>query len=219
MYLVYWAWILTKVRYAIFPFALLSVLIAARLRTFYDAQRGGAGWWVGISLLGVQTYCLLIAMMGLMIVGINGPQFAYFAGRLDKPGYLRAAMQAYGAVEFLDRTDRTHARVLGVENEARAYAPDPSNFDAMWCPEPGTMQRRKNYHQSRRGQGGVSDPAGAQSSSGSAGTARVAGKNVSRRLFQRVSSELSAGELAAPLSVVKTPNSGLGRPPKRAYRR
>jgi hypothetical protein len=134
MYLVYWASILTKVRYAIFPFALLCVLSASLLKTFYDAQRGNSGWLVKISLIGVQTYCLLIAMMGFMIVGINGPQFAYFAGRLDKQGYLRAAMQAYGAVEFLSRTDRTHARVLGVDNVARAYSPDPSDFDAMWCP-------------------------------------------------------------------------------------
>jgi hypothetical protein len=89
-------------------------------------------------------------MVGLMIVGINGPQFAYFTGRLDKQGYLRAAMQAYGAVEFLNRTDKTHARVFGVENLARAYSPDPSNFDAMWCPPPRECTTDKIVTRSRQ---------------------------------------------------------------------
>ena len=78
-------------------------------------------------MIAVVTYCLLIATMGFMIVGVNGPQFAYFAGRLDKPGYLRAAMQAYGAVEFIAHTG-TKARIYAVENEARAYAPIRSPF-------------------------------------------------------------------------------------------
>jgi len=102
------------------------------MKSFYDS--GGAGRVLKLSLVGAETYCLLIALMGLMIVDINGPQLSYFAGRLDKPGYLRAAMRAYGAVEFLDRSHTDHAHVFGVENLARAYAPDPFDFQAMWCP-------------------------------------------------------------------------------------
>ncbi len=133
VYLFYWAAILIKVRYAIAPFALLAVLAAACLKQFYDSRDRGS--LVKISLIGVETYCLLIALMGLMIVGINGPQLAYFAGRLDKPGYLRAAMQAYGPVEFLNHVGTRDAGVFGVENAARAYAPDPFHFQAMWCPD------------------------------------------------------------------------------------
>jgi hypothetical protein len=42
-------------------------------------------------------------------------------------------MRAYGPVEFLDRTDRNHARIFGIKNLARAYAPDPENFGSDWC--------------------------------------------------------------------------------------
>jgi len=133
LYLVYWSYVLVKVRYAIAAFGLAAVLVAAWMKSFYDSRAAGRA--VKLSLVGAETYCLLIALMGLMIVDINGPQLSYFAHRLDKPGYLRAAMQAYGAVEFLDRTHADHAKVFGVENLARAYAPDPLDFQAMWCPD------------------------------------------------------------------------------------
>ncbi len=132
LYLIYWSFVLVKVRYAIAAFGLVAVLVAAWMKSFYDSRAAGRA--VKLSLVGAETYCLLIALMGLMIVDINGPQLSYFARRLDKPGYLRAAMQAYGAVEFLDRTHADHAKVFGVENLARAYAPDPFDFQAMWCP-------------------------------------------------------------------------------------
>jgi hypothetical protein len=165
IYLCYWAFILLKVRYAIPPFALLAVPMAACMTRFYDAQPGRdqlrgyrrssqevdsiestvtsptklveaksrQGLAVRLSLVAVETYVLLIAVMGLMIIEINGPQFAYFAGRLDKPGYLRAAMRTYGSVEYLKHSAGTDASVYSVENFSRAYAPDPWRFDAMWC--------------------------------------------------------------------------------------
>jgi 4-amino-4-deoxy-L-arabinose transferase-like glycosyltransferase len=129
LYFLYWAWILAKVRYAILPYALSMLPLAAWMSWFYDRSATAAR----LALAGLLTYCLLISTMALMIVGINGPQFSYFAGRLDKPGYLRQAMQAYGAVEFLHHTGNPHARVFGIENLARAYAPDPYRFSAMWC--------------------------------------------------------------------------------------
>ena len=132
LYFAYWSFVLVKVRYAIAAFGLAAVLVAAWMKGFYDSRAAGRA--LKLSLAGAETYCLLIALMGLMIVDINGPQLSYFAGRLDKPGYLRAAMQAYGPVEFLDRIHASHAKVFGVENLARAYAPDPLDFQAMWCP-------------------------------------------------------------------------------------
>ncbi|MBZ5606741.1 MAG: phospholipid carrier-dependent glycosyltransferase [Acidobacteriia bacterium] len=132
VYLAYWALILTKVRYAIAPFALLAALMAAWMKSFYDSQSGRFGKLVKMSVIGVATYGFLIGTMGFMIVGVNGPQFAYFAGRLDQPGYLRAAMQAYGAVEFITKTG-TKAGIYAVDNEARGYAPNPFAFQALWC--------------------------------------------------------------------------------------
>jgi len=133
VYLVYWAAILVKVRYAIAPFAILAILFAAWIKQFYDS--GGADRFRKFSILGVETYCLLIALMGLMIVGNNAPQLAYFAGRVDKPGYLRAAMQAYGPVDFVRRAAPGQTPIFAVENMARAYSPDPFHFQGIWCPD------------------------------------------------------------------------------------
>jgi hypothetical protein len=129
VYVLYWGAILQMVRYAILPFALIAIFLAARAWSFYDRQ----GRVVRISVAALATYCLLIAMMGLAIIGVNAPQFSYFAGKLDKLGYLRASMQAYGAVDYLRQRGDTQARVYGIENQARAYSANPSNFDAMWC--------------------------------------------------------------------------------------
>jgi len=148
LYLVYWSFVLVKLRYAIAAFGLVGVLVAAWMKSFYDSRAAGRA--VKLSLVGVETYCLLIALMGLMIVDINGPQLSYFARRLDKPGYLRAAMQAYGAVEFLDRAHADHANVFGVENLARAYAPDPLHFQAMWCPHEAPCSSRDVVVNTRR---------------------------------------------------------------------
>jgi len=127
--LILWAGILPKVRYAAFPLALLALWMAGWVKKFYDAH----GRSVRVSLIGVETYCLLIALMGLMIVGINGPQIDYFARRLDTAGYLRAAMHAYGAVEFLNTSGGTHPRVYGVDNLPRTYASNAPEFDGIMC--------------------------------------------------------------------------------------
>jgi hypothetical protein len=129
MHFLYWGWVISVVRYAILPFALTAIPIAAWIKSFSDA----GGRIRQASLIAVETYSLLVATMGLMIIGINGPQIGYFAGRLNREQYLRAAMQAYGAVEFLHHVENPHARVFGIKNLARAYAPDPHVFQAMWC--------------------------------------------------------------------------------------
>ena len=133
LYFVYWGAVVVKVRYAIAAFAVLGIPVAAWMKHFYDSQ--GAGLLRRLSIIGAQTYCLSIGLMGLMIVDVNAPQLAYFAHRLDKSGYLREAMQAYGPVEFLRHTGAAHPSVFTIENMARAYAPDPFRFDGIWCSE------------------------------------------------------------------------------------
>ncbi len=136
--LILWAWVITKVRYAMLPLALLTMLMGAWAKRFYDSQAERPV--VKASLIGVEIYCLSIALMGLMIVGVNGPQLAYFSGRLDRAGYLRAAMHAYPAVEFLNTSAGPHPRIFGVENVARGYAADPPKFDGVLCEEPQDCQ-------------------------------------------------------------------------------
>lgn len=132
MYLLYWGAILDKVRYAIPPFALMAVWLAACARRFYDDHSSA----VRVALAGIISYCALIGIMALLIVGINGPQFEYFAGKLDKPGYLRAAMRAYGAAAFLREADRKNEPVFGVDNLARFYSATPSEFGGVLCDKP-----------------------------------------------------------------------------------
>lgn len=132
VYLLYWAAILDKVRYAILPFALISVWLAGCARAFYDAHSQA----VRMALAGIVSYSLPVGIMALMIVGINGPQFAYFRGALDKAGYLQAAMRAYGAVHFLRDNVRNGETVFGVDNFARFYASDPSTFTGVLCGTP-----------------------------------------------------------------------------------
>ncbi len=124
--LIFWAWDLDESAVCDFSASRCSHMWMAGLaKKFYDApQRARA---VRISLIGVETYCLLIALMGLMIVGVNGPQILYFARRLDQPGYLRAAMHAYGAVEFVNTSGGPHPRVFGVDNLTRAYESDATD--------------------------------------------------------------------------------------------
>jgi hypothetical protein len=133
LYLLLWAKTLDKTRYAILPFAFLALLAAVWLRRFYDMQSGKIGRVVRLSLLGVETYCFLVAAMGVMIIEVNGPQLAYFAGRLDKAGYLRSALRTYASLEFLQETADKSAPVIGVENFSRAYAPDPLRFHPLLC--------------------------------------------------------------------------------------
>jgi hypothetical protein len=133
LYFPLWARTLYKVRYAILPFAFLAALATVWIRKFYDVPAGKAGRAVRLSLLGVETYCLLVAVIGVMIIEVNGPQLAYFTGRLDRPGYLRSALRTYPALEFLRQTAGPSAPVFGVENFSRAYAPDPLKFQSMPC--------------------------------------------------------------------------------------
>jgi hypothetical protein len=137
VYLAYWSTILSNIRYAIVPFALLTMLLGVAATHFYNRQEYKTPKLVKASILAAEIYCLLIAAMGTMYIEINPPQLKYFAHLLDKPGYLRAALRTYGSLEYLQSAAEREAPILGIANCSAVYAPDPLHFDCVFCPSAG----------------------------------------------------------------------------------
>ena len=137
MYFIYWASSLTTIRYAIVPIALLNMMASDAVIRFYNRQEYGASVLVKASLLGTEMYCLVIAVMGIMIIEVNGPQLKYFSQQLDKPGYLRSALRTYGSLEYLKGVAERNSAILGINNCSRAYAPEPLHFECILCPPAG----------------------------------------------------------------------------------
>ncbi|MBZ5603760.1 MAG: glycosyltransferase family 39 protein [Acidobacteriia bacterium] len=134
IYCGYWAAMLGTLRYAIVPFAIAAMLLAQGAARFYDSASSRP---IRLSIVAVEVYCLLIAALGTMIIEVNGPQFNYFAGRLDRPGYLRAALRTYASLEDLKRVVRPGESILGIDNCSRAYAPEPLRYQCLLCAPDG----------------------------------------------------------------------------------
>jgi hypothetical protein len=131
LYLAYWAVVHGVPRFAIAPILILNVLTARRLIHFCWQQRP----LVRFSVYAASAYALLFGLLGVAIVEINAPQFRYFAGRIDNPGYLRQAMVPYRALEFLRGAVHTGDTVFSLSSCLLAYAPDPSAFYCTWPSE------------------------------------------------------------------------------------
>jgi hypothetical protein len=131
LYLTYWAVVHGVPRFAIAPILILNVLTAGRLIHFCWQQRPS----VRFSLYAASAYALLFGLLGVAIVEINAPQFRYFAGRIDKPGYLRQAMVPYRALEFVRGAVHPGDAVFSLSSCLLAYAPDPSAFYCAWPSE------------------------------------------------------------------------------------
>ena len=131
LYLAYWAVVHGVPRFAIAPILILNVLTAGRLIHFCSRMRPA----VRFSLYAASAYALLFGLLGVAIVEINAPQLRYFAGRIDKAGYLRQAMVPYRAVEFLRSAAHPGDAVFSLSSCVLAYAPDPSAFHCVWPAE------------------------------------------------------------------------------------
>jgi hypothetical protein len=133
IYFIYWASVLSMLRYAILPIAIAAMLLAKAAVHFYDAWESKA---IRFSVAALEVYCLIIAMLAVMIIEVNGPQIAYLAGRLDKPGYLGSVLRTYRSLEYLQKAE-PGAEILGIDNCTRAYAPNPLKFQCVLCPQKG----------------------------------------------------------------------------------
>jgi hypothetical protein len=66
-----------------------------------------------------------------MILEINYPQLRLLAGRLDRAGYLRAALVPYRSLEYLAAHTSPRDRILGLDNQADCYAPEFPRYRSM----------------------------------------------------------------------------------------
>ncbi len=114
-------------RYSIPAVLLFCGLTGERVVRLY--QRGG--WPRGV-VLAACSYVLVFALTGTMIIELNGPQLAYFSGRVDKAGYLRQALQTYRSLEFLNTVAAPGDAVVSLGNCSNAYAPAGVRY-AAWC--------------------------------------------------------------------------------------
>ena len=146
LYLPYWAAVQGQPRFAIAPILILQVLTAGRVIEF--CRRGRPV--IRFSLYAASAYAAMFGLLGTAIVEINTPQLRYFAHRIDKPEYLREALQPYRAVEFVRGRARPGDAVLSVNACPFVYAPNPSLFDCVWPPDLATdklnvLLERRNY--------------------------------------------------------------------------
>lgn len=128
LYLAYWAVVQGVPRFALAPILILNLAAAAGLVQFCSRVPPA----VKFSLYLASAYALLFGLLGTAIIEINAPQFRYFAGKIDKAGYLRQAMLPYRALEFLKGAAHPGDRVFSLSSCPLAYAPDPSAFRCTW---------------------------------------------------------------------------------------
>jgi len=123
LYYFYWVYIWGVLRYAIAPIFLASSLLAQRVVTV-SKQSPAARRTAATAF----AYCLAFALLPTLILQVNAYQFPYFAGTLDRVGYLRATMADYRSVESLNRLAGPEDLTLSINNCAAAYADDPAKF-------------------------------------------------------------------------------------------
>jgi len=131
LYLAFWGVVHGMPRFAIAPILILNALTAARVVDFCRGMRPA----VRITIYAASAYALLFGLLGAAIVEINAPQLRYFAWRINKQDYLRAAMVPYRSIAFLQSVVRPGDAILSVDNCPLAYAPNPSEFHCVWQAE------------------------------------------------------------------------------------
>lgn len=126
LYLLYWSMIWPVVRYAIAPVGIFAVLLAGRLWTVGESERA---WRRGVA----QATLAMVLVFSLLVIGIleaNGPQLRYFAGGLDRDGYLRELLVAYPALDWVEDNVGPNERVVALNACSNLYGPEMERF---WC--------------------------------------------------------------------------------------
>ncbi len=118
VYLMYWAGILVKVRYAMVPFGVLFVYVADRISAWYEP--GGAARRA--SILALAGYCFAFALSVALIMEMNGPRLKLFTRRIDRQQFLRESLVTYRSIEALNRVAKPGERAYAVGNCSTFYA-------------------------------------------------------------------------------------------------
>ncbi len=127
VYFLIWAAVWPVPRFGVASILLFTVLGVSGLGgIFADAPR-----WMSAVVNGALAYCLIFALSGVMILEVNAPQIAYFAGRIDRDGYLRRTLATYPSLVALRRVSAPDDLTLGVGNCSTAYAPFPWRYTCL----------------------------------------------------------------------------------------
>ena len=133
IYFIYWAAILSIVRYAMVLFAVAAIFCAQGAFRFY----AGGGSWIGMlkrfSVVATEIYCLIVALLGMMVIEINRPQLALLAHRIDERTYLESILDHYRSLEYLQKVAAPGSATFSIENCSREYAPNPLQFHCVRC--------------------------------------------------------------------------------------
>jgi len=124
LFYIYWGSVWPVVRYAILPLGLLALLTAQGLMGWRAAVGPWARWTLDAALALNFVFCLLPTLL----MSVNGPQLALFAGRIDEAEYLRRTLITYPALEYLGEHSAPGDWTLSIGANSGAYAPDPARI-------------------------------------------------------------------------------------------
>jgi hypothetical protein len=124
VYLLLWGSLLSVLRYALSAIALLTFLVAAKIKEAYDQHWALAPGLARFSIAAALAGTLAYGLLGVILVQIVPGQLPLLAGRISRATYLRSNLPGYAALESFARAS-PHAAVLAVLACGRAYAPNP----------------------------------------------------------------------------------------------
>jgi len=124
VYLLLWASRMSAIRYALAPIALLTVLVAAKVKEAYDQDWAVAPGLVRFSIAAALAGTLAYGLLGAVLIDMAPGQLPLLAGRIDRAAYLRANLPGFAALDSIGRAN-PNAAVLSVNACGRAYAPNP----------------------------------------------------------------------------------------------
>ncbi|MBI3665131.1 MAG: glycosyltransferase family 39 protein [Acidobacteria bacterium] len=121
-YLLYWAAVLVKVRYAIAAFGVLFACLGDRLSAYFFSGNGARSALRRASILALATYCLLFSLSLTLILEMNVPRLKLFARRIDREQFLRQSLVTYPTIEALNRAARPGEVAYSVGNCSTFYS-------------------------------------------------------------------------------------------------
>jgi hypothetical protein len=126
--LVPWLLAAPMLRYAIPAFSVAGLGLGACI---IAASRKG-GRWTRAGWTAATGYGFVFSLLVMMTFEVNSLQVAYLLGQVNEREFLKLAIPATQPLFHLARVDPA-ARVFGVENCSRLYAPRPNEFFCSMC--------------------------------------------------------------------------------------
>jgi len=149
VYLMLWGSRMSALRYALAPIALLTIVVAAKVKDAYDQDWAVAPGLVRFSIAAALAGTLAYGLLGAILIEIVPGQLPLLAGRIDRAAYLRSNLPGYAALQTIGQAN-PNAAVFSVNACGRAYAPNPvASACAVSSGREGRlrrMQRALNAH-------------------------------------------------------------------------